>query len=432
VRDAVLAELSALRLARLHHRAAEAILATRGDGPDEAEPIAYHRLAAAALTDPVVVAEAAVRASDIARWRSALDTADRFAEQAVEALSRAPRTQALLEAEAAALEALISSARRRGDPDRVAVVVARLAELADRTGSEAARALHIFMTWGPVDETDDLAEIADGVERARRFAAVTSDSYATVAVRFLLGSYAMLVGQLDEAHEHLAVAIEASGGSDPDRRPAHVPYVVLPLVAGMVEALRGDAQAAYDHTYRRAAAWLSERIEVDQVAPATLGFNRALVQTLLGNPQAVHDALHGLRHSGDAGFIGQQRASCEVLLGWARAQLGDPTGAHDALTAMDEIDRGVERILRGFLRSVVADAFLVVGDDRAIGLLEVARHECESRGEVFWLSEIVRLQAEADVRFCGGHRAAALLDDAERIARAQGCRLVLDRIERSR
>ncbi|MGD9998148.1 MAG: BTAD domain-containing putative transcriptional regulator [Ilumatobacteraceae bacterium] len=432
VRDAVLAELSALRLARLHHRAAEAILATRGDGPDEAEPIAYHRLAAAALTDPVEVARAAVRASDVARWRSALDTADWFADQALDALSRAPRTPALLDAESAALEALISSARRRGDPDRVRVVVDRLGELADRSGSQAARALHIFMTWGPVDETDDLAEVAEGVERARRFAEVTTDPYATVAVRFVLGSYAMLVGHIDEAHDHLAIAIEAAGGPDPDQRPAHVPYVILPLVAGMVEALRGDERSARDHTYRRAAAWLSERIEVDQVAPATLAFNRALIDAMLANPQAVHEALHGVRHSGEAGFIGQQRATCDVLLGWARARLGDPAGAEQARAAMDEIDRGVERIMRGFLRTMVADAFMSIDDDRAIGLLEAARRESESRGEVFWLSETLRLQGLANVRFGDGQLVNDLLDQAEQIARSQGCLLVLERIERSR
>ena len=124
VRDAVLAELSPLRLARLHHRAAEAIIATRGDGPDEAEPIAHHRLAAAAMTDPVVVATAAVRASDVARWRSALDTADRLANAGARPSGRARRGHhRSLAIEVEALEALVSSAMRRLDGDRLAAVV---------------------------------------------------------------------------------------------------------------------------------------------------------------------------------------------------------------------------------------------------------------------------------------------------------------------
>src|ERR1700754_4258206 len=60
VRDAVLAQLTPLRRARLHHRAAEALLATRGDGPDQAEPIAYHRLAAGTVAAPGLAPPAAI------------------------------------------------------------------------------------------------------------------------------------------------------------------------------------------------------------------------------------------------------------------------------------------------------------------------------------------------------------------------------------
>ena len=48
------------------------------------------------------------------------------------------------------------------------------------------------------------------------------------------------------------------------------------------------------------------------------------------------------------------------------------------------------------------------------------------------LSEIVRLQAEADRRFAGVERTNALLDEAQRIATDQAALLVLERIARSR
>jgi hypothetical protein len=51
---------------------------------------------------------------------------------------------------------------------------------------------------------------------------------------------------------------------------------------------------------------------------------------------------------------------------------------------------------------------------------------------VWWLSEIVRLQAEADRALGDGSRAVALLDEAEQIATDQGALLVLDRIVASR
>ena len=77
---------------------------------------------------------------------------------------------------------------------------------------------------------------------------------------------------------------------------------------------------------------------------------------------------------------------------------------------MTAIEAGREQVLRAALRSFLADALIVCGDRRAVDLLAAARAEAEARGEVWWLAEIVRLDAVADVRFCGGMRAAALFD----------------------
>ncbi len=431
VRDAVLAELSTLRLARLHHRAAEAILATYGDGPDQAEPVAHHRLAAAALSDPAVVAKAALRASEVARWRNSFDAADRLADQALSALAGAPRTRVVLAIEAEALEALVSSARRRLDPDRMTHVIQQVGEFADRTGSDAAKGLYAFLTWGDVDETEDLGELAEAVERARRIASTTSDSYAIVSTRFILASYSFLTGHIDEAAEHIDVAIAATGRSNPEERPEHVPYMLLPFVASMVAALRGEAGQAIEHSHRRAAAWLSQRTEVDPTASSALAFNKAFVMALVDDPQAVVDRLQGVQHVGDAGHIGHQKATCDVLLGWAKARLGDPAGLEQAVTAMADVDRG-ERILRACLRSFVADACIALDDPRALGLLDDAAREARSRGEVWWLSEILRLRAVADRRFGNGELATKLLDEAEQLATAHGARLVLDRIAATR
>jgi hypothetical protein len=51
-----------------------------------------------------------------------------------------------------------------------------------------------------------------------------------------------------------------------------------------------------------------------------------------------------------------------------------------------------------------------------------------ARGEVWRLSETVRLQAEVDRRWGDGTGAPALLDEAETLAREHGARLVLDRL----
>jgi DNA-binding SARP family transcriptional activator len=428
VRDAVLAEIPFLRLARLHHRAAEAILATRGDGADQAEPVAYHRLASASFTDPLVVAKAAVRASDVARWRGALDTADRLAEQAIELLAGVPRTPQVTAVEVEALESIVSAAQRRLDPASRAETLTRVEAIADRGGSDAARALVLFMNWGGVDETEDLAEVAEAVERARTLATRTTDSYAIVTSRFMLASYSLLTGRIDDAAEHVDVAIRASGATGPDDRPEHVPLVLLPVVASMIAAMRGDADAARDHAHRRIAAWLSQRSEVDPTASVALAFSRAFVHALLGEAPAVLAELGDTPLTDEAGFISLQVATCDLLTGWARSRLGDYDGLSHAFAAMAEIDRSEERILRACLRSFLADACLALDDSRAIELLDQSRREAESRGEVWWLAETIRLRAEADLRFGDGSLAAGLMDEAEELATSQGALLVLPRI----
>jgi DNA-binding SARP family transcriptional activator len=427
VRDAVIAEISPLRLARLHQRAAEAIAALHGDTPDVAEPVAHHWLAAVQFADPVIVAEAAVRASDVARWRGALDAADRLAEQAIGVLARVPRSARVEAIEVQALESMVSAAFRRDDPLSPDVAT-RIRELADRTGTDSVTALSLFFNWGDVDGTEDLATLAEPVAHARALAARTRDPYAIVTSRYMLASYSFLLGRLDEAAEHIAVAIDASGSSDPDTAPTHVPLVLLPVVAGVVEAVRGNGDLAREHAYRRASAWFSRRSEVDPTASIELLFNRALVEALLGEPRAVLAELGDTAHPVNAQFVRQELATCDLLVGWARAKLGVTGGLSAATTAMAEIDHNGERSLRPCLRTFVADACLSVGDGRAVDLLEQARTEALARGEVWWLSETVRLQAEADRRWGDGSRAPALLEESEALAREHGAQLVLTRL----
>ena len=62
---------------------------------------------------------------------------------------------------------------------------------------------------------------------------------------------------------------------------------MLPMVAAIVAAVHGDAEAAHDHAHRRVVAWLSQRAEVDAAVHGTLAFNRALIEALLDDPEAV-------------------------------------------------------------------------------------------------------------------------------------------------
>ena len=99
---------------------------------------------------------------------------------------------------------------------------------------------------------------------------------------------------------------------------------------------------------------------------------------------------------------------------------------------MAPIDHGSELVLRSALRTFLGHALLESHDERAIATLAEARREGESRGELWWMPETIRLQALADRRFGGGAAAADLLDEAEALATRLGAGIVLPRIAASR
>ena len=248
----------------------------------------------------------------------------------------------------------------------------------------------------------------------------------------MLASRALLVGELDFAYEEIHRAISAAGSSDPDEPPHHVPLVLVPVVAAVVAAVRGDADEARVHTRRRAPAWLSERVAVDPTAQVALAFNRALIEGLLGSPTGVLEELAAVDLTDSCGFISQQVATCEVLAGWARACAGDASGIPNAFGGMAQIEDGPELVLRSALRTFLGHALLEMDDERAVGALAQARLEGESRGELWWMPETIRLQALAERRFGDGARSAALLDEAEALATRVGAGVVLPRIAASR
>ena len=428
VRDAVLADVTTLRLARLHQRAADALVALYGDGADVAEPVAHHRLAAATVADPVVVARAAVRASDVARWRNALDTAEHLAERAVEVLAGVARTPEAQALEVEALEAIVSVEYRREGDANFEALAERVERFAERARSDSAASLALFLRWGAVDETTDLRTVAASTARARTIAERAVDRYAIVTSRYMLCAYATLLGRIDEAAEHLSVALGAMGDLHPDERPEHVPLVLLPVVAGIVEALRGNVEEARVHAHRRTPAWLSQRAEVDASAAGTLAFNSAFVEALLGDPDAVL-RIAPVGHPGGPSLFTHQEAAAAVLDAWARARRGDASAAPMLLASVDVIERSGDRTLTATMLALAGDALLALGDPAAVDVLTRARVEAETRGEVWWLGEILRLLAACDRTFGDGTRADALLQQALQLVTEQGAHLLRARID---
>lgn len=449
VRDAVLADLPALRSARLHRRVADAILAVQGDVADAAEPVAHHRYAARSFLDPVAVAQALVRASDVARWRNALDAAERWADLALEVLDAAPRTNDATRAEVArveveVLEALLGMVVRRDDQARLEALVDRVRARGESTDNDGARALGLFLVWDDVDTVADLDDpgLMAGLEQARQLASRTTDPYALLTCHYMIGAHAMLCGRLDEAAEHLDLAL----GRDRDRpaevTPQHVPVVLLPVVAAITAAVRGDAEAARRHGHVRIRAWLAQRAEVDDSVQAALAFTSALVEALLGEPGRVVERLPRGARVGVHGFLDGQAPATDVLRAWALVTVGDADAlATDAdrtalvdsmLASMAAFEAGGEHSLRSALWTFAADALVELGDERAWVALDRATEEATSRGEYLWYAETLRVRALADRRLGGGDHVEALLDQAESQALASGAGGIVTRVRATR
>lgn len=433
VRDAVLAGLPALRRARLHHRAAEALLAVYGDVADSAEPVAHHRLASATFADPVVVAHAAARASDVARWRNALDTAEWFVQEASRVLDGQPRTPEVVHADVEVIEARLGALIRRRDPERMTEFLAWLADHAEATNSDAARSIALFLTWGEVDTTDDLLDdalVAD-YERARQLVEHTTDAHALVNGNYMMASYELMTGRLVEADAHVRASLAATRHTDPDSPPLHVPLVLLPLVGSIVMALRGEADEARTFAHRRLRSWLAQRAEVDPATRAAFAFTSGLVEVLLGEPARARDHLAVDRSTDEFGFIEAQGGATDVLLGWSQVHTGDHAGLELVLDGLARYEALGERSLRATLRALAAEACLEVGDERWSELLDRAEDEAERRHETWWSAEMLRLRAVGDHRG-GGSSAGELLDRAEALALEQGSRLLVGRIRATR
>jgi DNA-binding SARP family transcriptional activator len=451
VRDAVLAEISPLRRARLHHRVAEALTGLHGTSPDAVEPIAHHRLGSLPVADRRVVAAAAVRAADVARWRRAFDSAESYAEQALAIVGGLARDDEVAQIELDALQSLAGVSYLRGGTQSKGVIEARVAAIAERIGSDAVRALALFLNWGEIDEAESLDETDIRTEQARELAERTDDAYAIAVTNYMLGSEALLRGRIPEAVVHLRRSLDATElgavttgarptGTGPDdassrdpsevdvphrSRPAAVPLPAVPVVAAISHALAGDPVTAIDLVENYAPRWIGERARVDQSAAIPLAFNVAFIRAVLDDPEPI------ARMTLPPSLLDRsiEALAIRLLMGWARTRLGDSAGLDDAVAALADYDAGPDRVLVSMLRTCVAGAMLHVGDSRAVVLLEQADDEARSRGEVWWLPETLRLRALADRTFGSGASADGLLAEARRIAADQGSTLLLARLD---
>jgi hypothetical protein len=427
VREAVLADIAPLQLARQHRAVADAIERVRGTGIDVIETIARHRLAALPLSDALTTARQLLAAADVARWRGAFASADELAEQAIDVVRQLPSTPEIETLELRALEGItVSRGRRFGGPAEPDMAV-RIEALARRTGSDAAKVLALYVRWWEID-VDAVANYRELADAALAIAERTGNAYARILGHHVAGFQAYMEGRVADASCLLEAGIAAAGQGDPGDEPGYVPPVHLPAIAAIVAQLRGDDAVADTHAIVRYGAWWRTKSSIDPTTSIDHGFTMACVTSMRDDPAATRRALRDVDLTVIPVWARHLGHGCAVLEGWSAARLGDTDGPRRALAAMERLEPVSTLVARSYVRTMAGAALLHHDDPAAVEVLEVAHREAVDRGEVWWLAETLRVRAHAERRFGDAALAGDLLAEARRVAATQGAQLLVDRL----
>ena len=124
----------------------------------------------------------------------------------------------------------------------------------------------------------------------------------------------------------------------------------------------------------------------------------------------------------------------DVLLGWARTQRGDADGVTEMRDGIRKWEAQGSRLGKTYFLGLVGQGEALMGDaETADRTLDDALELTVTMGERFWLPELLRTKAEVSATL--GQSSAivhALLDDAHRLATAQGAVALLSRIDSTR
>lgn len=427
VRDAVLADQSPLRLARLHQRAADAIERVHGAGGDHAEPIAWHRHAARTVDEPARVAAALILAGDVARARAALDRSEELLHLALDAVRQVPPGQQRSLLEVSAVESLLSVETLRSFMGgELLALAARVEEMAERNESPALRQLTHFTRFSRVNALGPRA-VDDDARAALALAEQALDPYSVVLGRYVAGTHAWLSGRTMEALEHFQAALEAPGEPVDDAEAAahRTPRATVPSMAAIAAQLAGDDELAEDYLRRHHEATQARR---DRGVMVDRAFSVGLVRVVRGDAVGARDITAFTVEETPPAWMPHFSAACRIFHTWAVVQLGaGPEALEVGAAALAELDAGPTCIGVPGFRTILAEAMLRSGDERAAGELRRAKAAAEETGDVWWLPQTLWLLAEAEERWGEPASAQELREQARALAEQQGTRVLLAR-----
>jgi hypothetical protein len=235
-----------------------------------------------------------------------------------------------------------------------------------------------------------------------------------------------------EAYLYLRAALDAPDANRPGAYLGDLNDVVDPIItcrsyAAWMQWLMGNPETA--RQLSNDAITAARRLAHPFTVGLALCFDTWLCQ-FEGDARATAErAEEGREHAEIHGFpfwVGW----ADVLLGWARTQRGDAAGVTEMRDGIHKWEAQGSRLGKTYFLGLVAQGEALMGDhETADRTLDDALELTVTMGERFWLPELLRTKAEVGATLVRSSATAhALLDDAHRLATAQGAVALLARI----
>ncbi len=322
VREVVLEELATLRRARLHLRAADAIVAAGGDTDDNAEIIAAHLWDAVSLGDRERAASALERAAAVAMRRFAYESAEPLLERALQLRHGAGDDPAALSAEFHAIAALARVRRARYGYVTTATTTPldRARELAERTGRFDLLYELMWEEWAAAATACELEPAGRLAAQMLEISKRSDDPLLRALGHSAWGVHCWHTGRLTEAAGYIDAAVALDASIDP-RLLGEGAFAEQRLLAAGFHVVIHDYVDVENDGEARALALL-ERVSdpYPQVVLLELaGFGGIIAHD---PARAARIARRGLVLDPTCAFIFFTSA-CGLSLAWALSELGD-------------------------------------------------------------------------------------------------------------
>jgi tetratricopeptide (TPR) repeat protein len=419
LRDTAYAQVSPPKRWLLHRRVAQALELLHADDADTVSAQLAEQYARGGR--PGRAAAYYRRAADVAASMFAHAEAIRLHKEALSIVRNLPEGKDRDRRELEVLEAMAAplNARYGYSSPELQRALERSIDLAESLGRRGSTLTGLVALWATQFVQ---GRIADGYQTANRaLALVDPGSGLSGPAHFAVGGSAVSLGKPAEGLPHLELAAKLASGA-------------VWLSLGTRADVHGTAWAAHAHwLLGHDAEALSACLEAIKLA-------RAIDQPYcLAVALAYGSITHQMRHDMAAlrDTVGELRELCDrygfayyrewglILDGWSRA--GEP-GIDLARRGINNLRSEGSFARRPYWLSLLADLLARGGRvDAARGTLDAALIAGQSRDDVWWLPEVMRIRAAYDDE---GQSAISRLHSAAQLASAHGSVALLRRCER--